>query len=113
MKDVDNVTFWFESEQNTLQWQSFTVIQSTLLEHGDFNRGCDRTLSNGGIFTHYPVNTSENGDFNKGHKGYLTGLFNLTRVAKQTNRSCTYIGVDSQYSFLHYCSSVVTSLAYP
>ena len=32
----------YEPEPNTLQWQTFTVTLSTLLENGDFNKGCYR-----------------------------------------------------------------------
>ena len=33
---------FFKPEQNTMQWQSFTVTQSIFLENDEFNRGRDR-----------------------------------------------------------------------
>ena len=33
---------FFKPEQNTLQWQSFAVTRSMLLDNGNFNRGRDR-----------------------------------------------------------------------
>ena len=58
------------------------------------------TKHNGWIFTQYPVNASECGDFNRGRKSFLanTMLKFLTRVTKKTKRSWTYMrenGVDS------------------
>ena len=56
---------------------------SMLLEKGDFSGGRDRiqtpvffqlvldTKHNGRIFTRYPVNASENGDFNRGGKSII------------------------------------------
>ena len=58
-----------------MQWRTFTVTRSMLLEKGDFSGGRDRiqtpvfsqlvldTKHNGRIFSRYPVNASENGDF--------------------------------------------------
>ena len=64
------------------------------------------TKHNGRIFTRYPVNASENGDFNRGRKSFLTNkmLKILTRATEKTKRSWTYMrenGVDSPYLFLH------------
>ena len=64
------------------------------------------TKHNGRIFTCYPVNASENGDFNRGRKSFLanTMLEILTRATEKTKRSWTYMrenGVDSPYLFLH------------
>ena len=64
------------------------------------------TKHNGRIFTRYPVNASENGDFNRGRKSFQanTMLKILTRAAEKTKRSWIYMrenGVDSQYLFLH------------
>ena len=51
------------------------VTQSTLVDNDDFNKAKRefkhplfqlRALCNSGFFTRYPVNTSENGDFNRG-----------------------------------------------
>ena len=58
------------------------------------------TKHNGRIFTRYPVNASENGDFNRGRKSFLanTMLNILTRATEKTKRSWTYMrenGVDS------------------
>ena len=52
------------------------------------------------IFTRYPVNASENGDFDRGRKSFLanTMLKFLTRATEKTKRSWTYMrenGVDS------------------
>ena len=33
------------------------------------------TKYNGRIFTHYPVNASENGDFNRGRQSFLANKF--------------------------------------
>ena len=51
------------------------------------------TKHNGWIFTHYPVNASENGDFNRGRKSFLanTMLKILTRATEKTKRSWTYM----------------------
>ena len=49
------------------------------------------------VFHSLPVNASENGDFNRGRKSFLTEL-KLTRVAKITKNAWTYMrenGVDS------------------
>ena len=59
------------------------------------------TKHNGRIFTRYPVNASENGDF-KGRTSFLanTMLKILTRAAEKTKRLWTYMrenGVDSPY----------------
>ena len=64
------------------------------------------TKHNGLIFTRYPVNASENGDFNRGLRVFLanTMLKILTRATEKTKRSWTYMrvnGVDSPYLFLH------------
>ena len=67
------------------------------------------TKHNGRIFTRYPVypvNASENGDFNRGRKSFQakTMLKILTRATEKTKRSWTYMrenGVDSPYLFLH------------
>ena len=64
------------------------------------------TKHNGRSFTRYPVNASENGDFNRGRKSFLakTMLKILTRATEKTKWSCTYMrenGVDSPYLFLH------------
>ena len=64
------------------------------------------TKHNGRIFIRYPVNASENGDFNRGRKSFLanTKLKILTRATEKTKRSWTYMsenGVDSPYLFLH------------
>ena len=61
------------------------------------------TKHNGQIFTRYPVNPSENGDFNRGRKSFLanTMLKILTRATEKTKRSMREIGVDSRYLFLH------------
>ena len=64
------------------------------------------TKHNGWSFTRYPVNASENGDFNSGRKSFLanTMLKILTRATEKTKRSWTYMrenGVDSPYLFLH------------
>ena len=50
------------------------------------------TKRNGRIFTRYPVNASENGDFNRGRKSFLanTMLKILTRATEKTKRSWTY-----------------------
>ena len=61
---------------------------------------------NGRILTHYPVNTSENGNFNRGRKSFLanTILKVLTRATDKTKRSWTYMRenvVDLPYLFLH------------
>ena len=61
---------------------------------------------NGRIFIRYPVNTSENGDFNGGRKSFLanTILKVLTRATDKTKRSWTYMRenvVDLPYLFLH------------
>ena len=63
------------------------------------------TKHNGLIFTRYPVNASENGDFNRGLRVFLanTMLKILTRATEKTKRSWTYMrvnGVDSPYLFL-------------
>ena len=107
----------YEQEQNTLQWRTFTVTLSTLQEKGDFNGGRGRIQTpafstrtehkhDGRSFTRYPVNASENGDFNRGRKSFLanTMLKILTRATEKTKRSWTYMrenGVDSPYLFLH------------
>ena len=63
------------------------------------------TKHNGRIFTRYPVNALENGDFNRGRKWYSkTMLKILTRAEKKTKRSWTHMrenGVDSPFLFLH------------
>ena len=64
------------------------------------------TKHNGRIFTRYPVNASENGDFNRGRKSFQanTMLKFFTRATEKTKRSWTYMrenGVDSPYLFLH------------
>ena len=64
------------------------------------------TKHNGRIFTRYPVNASENGDFNSGLRVFLaiTMLKILTRATEKTKRSWTYMrenGVDSPYLFLY------------
>ena len=64
------------------------------------------TKHNSRIFTRYPVNASENSDFNRGRKSFLanTMLKILTRATENTKRSWTYMrenGVDSPYLFLH------------
>ena len=64
------------------------------------------TKHNGRSLTHYLVNASENGDFNRDRKSFLayTMLKMLTRVTEKTKRSWTYMrenGVDSPYLFLH------------
>ena len=64
------------------------------------------TKHNGRIFTRYPVNASENGDFNRGRKSFQanTMLKNFTRATEKTKRSWIYMrenGVDSPYLFLH------------
>ena len=43
------------------------------------------TKHNGRIFTRYPVNASENSDFNRGHKSFLanTKLKFLTRATEK------------------------------
>ena len=61
---------------------------------------------NGLIFTRYPVNASENGDFNRGLRVFLANkmLKILTRATEKTKRSWTYMrenGVDSPYLCLH------------
>ena len=76
------------------------------------------TKHNGRIFTRYPVNASENGDFNRGRKSFQanTMLKNLTRATEKTKRSWIYMrenGVDSQYLFLHCVFSIDTSPAHP
>ena len=40
------------------------------------------TKHNGRIFTRYPVNASENGNFNRGHKSFLTNTM-LTRATEK------------------------------
>ena len=67
-----------------------TFTLSTLLEKGDFNRGLDRiqtpgffvffsnrtlTGHNGGFFTRYPVNSSVNGNLNRGRLSFLMECF--------------------------------------
>ena len=64
------------------------------------------TKHNGRIFTRYPVNASENGDFNRGRKRFLANTMRkiLTRATEKTKRSWTYMrenGVDSSYLLLH------------
>ena len=64
------------------------------------------TKHNGRSFTRYPVNASENGDFNRGRKSFLanTMLKILTRATEKTKRPWTYMrenGVDSPYLFLY------------
>ena len=64
------------------------------------------TKHNGRIFTRYPVNALENGDFNRGRKSFQanTMLNFFTRETEKTKRSWTYMrenGVDSPYLFLH------------
>ena len=76
------------------------------------------TKHNGRIFTRYPVNASENGDFNRGRKSFLvnTMLKILTRATEKTKRSWTYMrenGVDSPCLFLHWGFSMVASLEHP
>ena len=69
----------YEQEQNTLQWplpcQRFkkkaTSIEAAVeSKHPLFQLERD-TKHNGRIFTRYPVNASENGDFNRGRKNFL------------------------------------------
>ena len=72
------------------------------------------TKHNGRIFTRYPVNASENGDFNRGRKSFQanTMLKNLTRGTEKR----IYMrenGVDSQYLFLHCVFSIDASPAHP
>ena len=90
---------------------------STLQEKGVFNGGRGRIQTpafstrteiehNGRIFTRYPVNASENGDFNRGRKSFQakTMLKIITRATERNKRSWTYMGengVDSPYLFLH------------
>ena len=60
------------------------------------------TKHNGRIFTRYPVNASENCDFNKSFLAN-TMLTILTRATEKTKRSWTYMrekGMDSPYLFL-------------
>ena len=76
------------------------------------------TKHNGQIFTRYPVNASENGDFNRGPKSFQanTMLKILTRATEKTKRSWTYMrenGVDSPYLFLHCVFSIDASPAHP
>ena len=83
---------------------------------GHFNGGRGRIQTpafstrteHGWIFIHYPVNASENGDFNRGRKSFQanTVLKILTRATEKTKMSWTYMymrenGVDSPYLFLH------------
>ena len=51
------------------------------------------TKHNGRIFTRYPVNASENGDFNRGRKSFQanTMLKYLTRATEKTKRSWIYM----------------------
>ena len=51
------------------------------------------TKHNGRIFTRYPVNASENGDFNRGLRVFIanTMLKILTRATEKTKRSWTYM----------------------
>ena len=75
-------------------------------------------MHNGRIFTRYPVNSSENGDFNRGRKSFQanTMLKILTRATEKTKRSWTYMrenGVDSPYLFLHCVFSIDASPAHP
>ena len=75
------------------------------------------TKHNGRIFTHYPVNASENGDFNRGRKSFQanTMLKILTRATEKTKRSWTYMrenGVDSPYLSLHCIFSIDASPAH-
>ena len=76
------------------------------------------TKHNGRIFTRYPVNASENGDFNRGRKSFQanTMLKILTRATEKTKRSWIYMrenGVDSPYLFLHCVFSIDASPAHP
>ena len=69
-------------------------------------------------FTRYPVNASENGDFNRGRKSFQanTMLKILTRATEKTKRSWTYMrenGVDSPYLFLHCVFSIDASPDHP
>ena len=87
-------------------------------KHPLFQLEWNMTKHNGRIFTHYPVNASENGDFNRGHKGFQanTMLKSLTRATEKTKRSWTYMrenGVDSPCLFLHCVFSIDASPAHP
>ena len=95
-----------------------------LLENGDFNRGCDKiqtpafsTRTEHGLFSLFPVNASENGDFNSGHKSFLTECFkNWLGMAKKNKRSWMYMRenkVDLLYSFIHCGFSNVAGFAHP
>ena len=76
------------------------------------------TKHNGrGIFTRYPVNASENGDFNRGRKSLQANtMLILTRAMEETKRSWIYMReneVDSPYLFLHCIFSIDASPAHP
>ena len=66
------------------------------------------TKHNGRIFTRYPVNASENGDFNRGRKSFLanTMLEILTRATEKTNRSWTYMHERKRSGFAVFVSSL-------
>ena len=72
------------------------------------------TKHNGRIFTRYPVNASDNGDFNRGRKSFQanTMLKILTRATEKNKRSWTYMRenrVDSRFCF--FIEASVWSLA--